>query len=109
MANRLLAALGRGGRGAPERERIAERFGPLTREQLLALAAGPLDGGMLKAAVHVIRAEGARAARSLAEAGTRGLTDGQVREECGALAAAGRIESALLGLVEQANKRMANG
>jgi hypothetical protein len=104
--NRILAAMGRGGR-MKEAEAKAERFGPLTKEELLGLAAGPLDGGMLRAAVHVIRAEGARASKSLAGAGSAGLTDSQVREECGALAAAGRIESALLGLINEANRRSA--
>ena len=101
---KILAALGRCGR-VKEQEAKADRFGPLTQAELLGLAAGPLDGAMLKVAVHVMRAEGARAQKSLAGAGSKGLTDAQVREECGALGAAGRIEGALLELVSEANRR----
>jgi hypothetical protein len=104
--NRIMTALGRCGR-VKEAEAKADRYGPLTKEQLLGLAAGPMDGAMLKVAVHVIRAEGARAQKSLAGAGARGLTDAQVREECGALGAAGRIEGALLELVGEANRNAA--
>jgi hypothetical protein len=100
---RILAAMGRIGRGEKPRE-ARERYGPLSQAELLGLAAGPLDGAMLKVAVHVMRAEGARAQKSLAGAGRAGLTDAQVREECGALGAAGRIEGALLELVNEANR-----
>jgi hypothetical protein len=94
------------GRGRGEAQRVESgRFGPLTEEELMGMAATPLDAGLLKAAVHVIRAEGARAARTLAGAGQAGLTDSQVREECGAMAAAVRIEDVLLRLVAAANKR----
>jgi hypothetical protein len=81
------------------------RYGALSQAELLSMAYTPLDAGLLKAAIHVIRAEGSRASISLAGAGRAGLTDSQVREECGALAAASRIENDLLLLVAEANKR----
>jgi hypothetical protein len=103
MKKLVAAFLGRG--KGTETTVAAGRFGPLTEEELLGMAATPLDAGLLRATVHVIRAEGARAARALAGAGQMGLTDSQVREECGALAAAARIEDVLLRLVAAANKR----
>jgi len=81
------------------------RYGALSQNELLAMAATPLDAGLLKVCVHVIRAEGSRAAASLAGSGRAGLTDSQVREECGAMGAADRIENTLLELVNEANKR----
>ena len=100
---RILATMGRWGKRteAPE-QRV--RFGALTREQLLVLAKVPLDAGLLKVAVHVMRGEGERARQSLGAAGARGLTDSQVREECGAMGAAERIEQALLELVCKAHQ-----
>jgi hypothetical protein len=101
---RLLAAMGRVGRGVEERAQ-QWRFGPLTKDELLGRAAGPMDAGILRVAVHVMRAEGARAQKSLATAGTRGLTNEQRREEGGAMGAVERIEGALLELVTEANRR----
>lgn len=83
---------------------VQDRFGPLKANELLGLAAVPWDHGMLRVAVHLMRARAAEASAQLAGSSRSGLTDGQIRTLCGALEACMTLEADLVALVEQAQK-----
>jgi len=93
------------GRKRERLEDLAGKYRALTAEELLGCARAPLDHGLVKVAVHACRAQEAEAVAALASAGERGLSDAQVRELIGRLAAARRIEREFLATVQEANRR----